>query len=99
MILLYHDDTTDGMIATSAAKVAGEAHTPRHYRHNGHFVEIDGHLDHVLAHDAEEICKIPGYRLATPKEQADYQAQKRKATQITEDDNNADEGKTRRKDK
>ena len=98
MILLYHDDTTDGMIATSSDKVAGEAHKPRRYHHNGHFVEIDGPA-HVVAHDAEEICKIPGYRLATPKEQADYQAQKRKATQITEDDNTDEGNKPRRKDK
>lgn len=83
MILLYHDDTTDGMIATSSAKVAGEAHKPRHYRHNGHFVEIDG-PDHVVAHDAEEICKIPGYRLATPEEQETYTASKRKATSLKE---------------
>lgn len=83
MILIYHDDTTDGMIATSSAKVAGEAHKPRHYRHNGHYVEIDGPA-HVVAHDAEEICKIPGYRLATPAETDSYMASKKKKGALRE---------------
>ncbi len=83
MILLYHDDTTSGMIATSSAKVAGEAHKPRRYHHNGHFVEIDGPA-HVVEHDAREICKIPGYRLATPEEQNEYTASKKKKGALRE---------------
>jgi hypothetical protein len=83
MILLYHEATTVGMIATNDAKVAGESFGARRYEHNGHFVEIDG-PEHVVAHDANEICKIPGYRLASPEETDAYMASKKKATSIKE---------------
>lgn len=82
MILLYHE-ATDGTITTSSKLVAGEAIEPRRYQHNGHFVEIDG-PDHVVAHDADDICKIPGYRLATPEECDSYYAGKRKAQSVSE---------------
>ncbi len=82
MILLFHETTTHGMIATSA-KLGNESHAPRRYQHTGHFVEIDGPA-HVVAHDAEEICKIPGYRLATPAEQEAYAASKKKKGSVRE---------------
>lgn len=87
MILLYHETTTIGMIATSHAKVAGESFGARRYEHNGHFVEIDG-PEHVVAHDAEEICKIPGYRLASPDEQDAYTTNKKKARSVREKEAN-----------
>lgn len=83
MILLYHEAATEGMIATPSHPVAGDHLPPRTYMHKGHFIEIDGPT-HVVAHDAEEICKIPGYRLATPEEQSDYMASKRKGQSISE---------------
>lgn len=83
MFLLYHETATDGEIATSEAKVAGEHHPARRYKHNGHFVEIDG-PDHLVEHDANDICKIAGYRLATPQEQEIYLKQKRKANRLAE---------------
>lgn len=83
MILLYHEDTTVGMIATSDAKVAGESFGARRYEHSGHFVEIDG-PEHVVAHDASEICKIKGYRLATPSESDAYVATKKKSKSVRE---------------
>ncbi len=83
MILLYHETITRGNIATSESKVVGEHHEARHYSHNGNFVEIDGD-EHVVAHDAEDICKIPGYRLATPKETETYLANRRSAGKVHE---------------
>lgn len=83
MILLYHEGTTVGMIATSDAKVAGESYGARRYEHSGHFVEIDG-PEHVVAHDASEICKIKGYRLASPEEQDSYASTKKKSRSIKE---------------
>lgn len=83
MILLYHDETTVGMIATNDARVAGESFGARRYEHNGHFVEIDG-PEIVVAHDADEICKIPGYRLATAIELDNYCATKKKSKSIRE---------------
>lgn len=81
MILLYHDGT-NAKIATSA-RLGREQHPPRHYQAEGHFLALDG-PGHIIAHDAEEICKIPGYRLATPQEQDAYHASKRQASAIHE---------------
>lgn len=86
MILLYHETTTSGTLATPA-RVGNESHPPRRYKHTGHFVEIDGPA-HVVAHDAEEICKIAGYRLATPDEQDAYAASKKKKGSVREQEDN-----------
>jgi hypothetical protein len=67
-LLLYCDIAREGMIATPADKVDGVPMPPRHYRYDGHFVVLDGNLPHVLEHDAREICKIAGHRLARPQE-------------------------------
>lgn len=82
MILLYHDIATHGQIATPAM-LGREHHAPRRYAHEGHFVPLDGPA-HVIAHDAEDICKIPGYRLATPAECDAYHAGKRQKSAIHE---------------
>ncbi len=74
MILLYHERTTHGSIATPEGRVGGEyTAAPRRYAHEGHFVAVDGAGSaHVADYYAREILKIPGYRLATPAEQNDY---------------------------
>jgi hypothetical protein len=82
MILLFHEGM-DSKISTPA-RLGRELHSPRHYQAEGHFLALDG-PGHIIAHDADEICKIPGYRLATPVEQDAYHASKRKASAIHED--------------
>jgi hypothetical protein len=89
MILLRHDTCTDGMIATSAAPIDGTPYPARYYQHNGHFVVLEGPA-HVIAHDAEEICKIAGYRLATPAESDAYHRARRGETALTEEATSTD---------
>jgi len=84
MILLYHEQTTHGMIATPEGRVAGEHILPRRYTHDGHFLAIDG-PEHVVNHDVADILRIRGYRLATAAEQEAYQRHSRQAGQLRED--------------
>ncbi len=88
-ILLYHDTTTHGMIATSAAPIAGTPYPARRYQHDGHYVVLEGPAP-VIAHDAEEICKIAGYRLATPAESDAYYHARRRSETLTEADESDD---------
>lgn len=82
-VLLYHDNEGHGPVHLSEGKVAGEPTPARHYHHSGHFLEVDGPA-HVVEHDAAEICKLPGYRLANAQEQEHHANLKRKATRLTE---------------
>lgn len=83
-ILLYHATATHGMIATNSDKIGGTPYPPRRYQHDGHYVVLNGEA-HVIAHDAEEICKISGYRLATPAESDAYYRAQRGETTLSED--------------
>lgn len=83
MILLFHEDGTDSKISTPA-RLGREQHPPRHYQAQGHFLALDG-PGHIIAHDAEDICKIPGWRLATPQEQDVYHGRLRQDNAIHED--------------
>ncbi len=83
MILMYVESGNTGEIKTPSGRVGGEHAHPRHYKHTGHYLEIDGE-PHIVTHDVDEICKIPGYRLATAQEQSDYVASKNKKTSIKE---------------
>jgi len=83
-VLLYCTEEREGMIATSGERVNGESFPPRRYRHEGRFVVLDGNLPHVLDHDAREICKIAGYRLASPQECDVYYRAKRGETAVHE---------------
>ncbi len=83
MILIYVESGTTGEIKTPSGRVGGEHAHPRHYKHTGHYLEIDGE-PHIVTHDVEEICKIPGYRLATIAEQTTYMAAKNKRGNIRE---------------
>lgn len=97
-ILLYHENTDHGQVALSEGRVAGE-HTPaRHYHHQGHFLEVGG-ADHVVQHDVAEICRIPGYRLATPEEADRYHAGRKKAGSLHEQANDSAEERPADKDK
>lgn len=82
-ILLYHASTS-GNIATPSSKIDGTPYAARRYQHDGHIIVIDG-PPHVIAHDAREICKIPGYRMATPAEANAYYAAQRGETVLQED--------------
>lgn len=83
MILIYVESGSTGEIKTPSGRVGGEHAHPRHYKHTGHFLEIDGE-PHIVTHDVEEICKIPGYRLASPAELDAYIASKNKKASIRE---------------
>lgn len=83
MILLFHETATDSKISTPA-RLGRELHPPRHYAAQGHFLALDG-PGHIVAHDAEDICRIPGWRLATPQEQDAYHGRTRQASAIHED--------------
>lgn len=67
-VLVYSDIERQGMIALPPGKVEGEPHPARRYHYEGHIVVLDGHPAHVLHHDAREICKIAGHRMASPQE-------------------------------
>jgi hypothetical protein len=82
MILLLHTGM-DSKISTPA-RLGRELHPPRHYQAEGHILALDG-PGHIIAHDADEICKIPGYRLASPAECDAYYAAQRKDSAIHED--------------
>lgn len=82
-VLLYHDNEGHGPVHLSEGKVAGEPTPARHYHHSGHFLEVDGPA-HVVAHDVEEIQRLPGYRLATAHEQQEHANLKKKATHLAE---------------
>lgn len=81
MILLFHEGT-DSKISTPA-RLGRELHPPRHYQAEGHILVLDG-PGHIIAHDAEEICKIPGYRMATPQEQDVYHGRMRQSSALHE---------------
>jgi hypothetical protein len=83
MILIYVESGNVGEIKTPSGRVGGEHAHPRHYRHTGHYLEIEGEA-HIVTHDVDEICKIPGYRLASPSELDAYMASKNKKTSIRE---------------
>lgn len=84
MILLYHENATHGMVATPE-HVKGVPTPSRTYHHEGHFLAIDGDDPHVVEHDADLILKIAGFRIATPAEQNEYHAARRKKQQVVED--------------
>ena len=82
MILLVNDQATDAKVGMPG-RVWNEAAPPRYYQAKGHYLELEG-PGHVISYDAEEICKIPGWRLATTQEQNAYMAAKRKAARLEE---------------
>lgn len=82
MILIYHETGTNSTVVTPD-RLGREHHPSRRYQAQGHYLMLDG-PGHVIAHDAEDICKIPGYRLATPQECDAYYAAQRKASGIHE---------------
>lgn len=81
MILLYSDSTDSRL--TTGARLYNDEHAPRSYQFTGHFLELDG-SDVVAAYDIDDICRIPGYRLATAQEMNQWAAAKRKAARLEE---------------
>ncbi len=82
MILLYSDTTTDARVRT-VERVETEAYPSRTYQAEGHYLVIDG-PGHIVAYDAQELCKNPVWRMATAQEQNQWAAAKRKAGQLVE---------------
>ena len=82
-ILLYHENDGHGPVYVSEGKVAGEHYRARRYEHQGNFLHVEG-ADHVVEHDAAEIQRMPGYRLATADEQEHFFKAKQKASRLHE---------------
>ena len=82
-VLLYHDDAEHGEVAITEGMIAGERYSHRHYQHQGHFLEVDGPAN-VVAHDVQEILQLPGYRLATAREQEQRAKEQQKTSSLAE---------------
>jgi len=85
-MILIHSDNASGTVTVPGGLIEGE-HRPhaRVYQVEAHFVQVDGRGDSSLAaHDAREVCKIAGYRLATPAEQNAYHAARSVQTSLHE---------------
>lgn len=83
MILLYCANTP-GQVAFPYRRVDGRDAPACQYDIIDHLVAIDAGDDIVTAHDAEELCRHHGFRLATPAEQDAYHASQRGASAIHE---------------
>ncbi len=82
MILLYNDRDTDCKL-TTPGRVCNEVQPPRWYQAQGHYLALEG-PGHIISYDAEEICKIPGWRLATAQEQNTYTVGEHAAARLEE---------------
>lgn len=82
MILLYSEATTDSAV-TMPGRIWNEAHPPRRYQAQGHYLVLEG-PGHIISYDAEELCKNPIWRLATAAEQQAYAKLTRRASQLEE---------------
>jgi hypothetical protein len=82
-VLLIHDTATNGTVKLAEGNVAGSPTPVRTYRQQGRFLHVEGE-DHVVLHDAAEIQRIPGYRVATAQEQEEFFGGQRKAHVIHE---------------
>jgi hypothetical protein len=87
-ILLFHSGI-DAQLDTPA-RLGRERFPSRHYQAEGHFLLLEG-APFIIHQDAEDICKIPGWRLATPAEQNDYARSKKKAGLIVEEAQGAED--------
>jgi len=83
-MLLYHDTTKQGAVTLPETHIDGDHIYTRVYHHQGNFLEVAGVPPHVAHHDVEKLTKEMGYRHATPKEQEQHQASKKKAMQLRE---------------
>ena len=83
MILLVHEHDGSGTVALASKYIIGEHVPERLYSKEGSYLALDG-PPHIIEHDAEEICKIPGWRLATPEEQNAYTKGQKKAGKVQE---------------
>lgn len=84
MILIYADGSS-GQIALSSQLIEGFQAEARTYNIVDHWVEVDGGgNDTVAVFDADEICRMKGYRMALPIEQNEYTKSKRKSGKLTE---------------
>lgn len=84
-VLVYCSPARSGMVAMSGDKVNGESFPIRRYTYDGNIMVLDGNLPHVLEHDAQEICRISGHRLASPQECDAYYRRKRGETILLEE--------------
>ncbi|SRR5216683_6438104 len=84
MILIYANGIS-GQIGMQPTIAEGRQAPARVYDIVNHWVEVDGTgINEVAQQDAEEICRLPGYRLALPIEQTEYQKAKRKSSRLVE---------------
>lgn len=81
-----------GQIAFNPEIIDGLPFGERRYQIVNHFLEVGSLAESdyvasvVASHDAEELCAMPGYRLATPDEQAAYMQAKQNVGRIVEEE-------------
>lgn len=73
-----------GQVALNATMVNGLPVPARKYNIVGGFIVVDAGHEWITVHDAQEILKIPGYRLATSEESDSYNAAQQKKTSVRE---------------
>lgn len=83
MILLRASGTT-GQVALQMEEVEGLPAPARSYDIVDGWLAVDASHDLITAHDAQHICAMPGFRLATPDEQNEYSGKSRKSRSVKE---------------
>jgi hypothetical protein len=94
MILLYCEHEI-GSAAFGPATINGMQAESRSYTISNHFVEVTGNGNEVVAFDdAQNLCEMGIYRLATPNEQNAYSKQQRKQKHVVEEEEKVKTAKT-----
>ena len=86
MAFLIHSEGETGEVSFPQQLVQGLEAPARVYAINNHQVVVDGYHDLILAHDAQVIILMDGYRLADAQEQDDTTSKKQKKTSVKEAD-------------
>ncbi len=89
MILVYSEGAT-GSVALQPGLIEGLEAPARTYPIVDHVVAVEAWHPVITAADAEEICRLTGFRLATPDEQDAYTGAKRKKNMLKEQQPSAD---------
>lgn len=83
-MILLRCSGTNGQIALPSEEVEGLPAPARTYDIVDGWLTIDALHDLITAHDAQSICVMPGFRLATLDEQNEYTGKSRKSKTVKE---------------
>jgi len=73
-----------GEVVLPAGIVAGRLLEARRYAIQDHLVSIEAGDPAIEAADAAELCRLPGFRLATAEEANQASSRRKKATSVQE---------------